>query len=61
MGGGLGMTQAHYVYCTLLLLHQLHLRSSGIRCQRLESPTKGLVQDHTISWDHGTLNPSFCD
>ena len=31
---------ALHVLCTLflLLLHQVHLRSSGIRCRRLESP-----------------------
>jgi len=35
-----GMTQVHYLLCTLflLLLHQLHLRSSGIRSRRLGTP-----------------------
>ena len=30
---GFGMIQTHYIYCALflLILHQLHLRSSGIR------------------------------
>ena len=38
-GGGLAMIQAHFL-CTLflLLLHQLHLRSIGIRSQRLGIP-----------------------
>ena len=39
VGGGLGVIQTHDTYCTvfLLLLHQFHLRSSGIRSQRLGS------------------------
>ena len=36
-GDSSGKTQAHYIYC-LLLLHQLQLRSSGIRSQRLGTP-----------------------
>ena len=42
MGGGvvLGMIQVQDIYCILflLLLHQLHLRSSGIRSQRVGTP-----------------------
>ena len=39
-GVGSRMIQVHYLYCTLLLLlwHQLHLRSSGIRSLRLGTP-----------------------
>ena len=37
-----GMIEARYIYCALLLLPQLHLRSSGIRSWKLES----LVLDH---------------
>ena len=35
------LIQAHYIWCALcffLLWHQLHLRSSGIRLQRLGTP-----------------------
>ena len=35
LGDGFRMTQVHYI---LLLLHQPHLRSSGIRSQRLGTP-----------------------
>ena len=40
VGGGFGMTQAHHWLCTLflLLLHELYLRSSGIRSWRLGTP-----------------------
>ena len=35
-GGGVGMIKAHYLFILFpLLLHQLYLRSSGIRSQRL--------------------------
>lgn len=40
-GDGLGMIQARYICCTLLfllLLQRLHLRSLGIRSQRLGIP-----------------------
>ena len=39
-GDGFKMIQAHCIYCALflLLLHQLPLRSSGIRSQRLGAP-----------------------
>ena len=38
-------SSALYLLCALflLLLHQLHLRSSGIRSQRLGTPAKGLL------------------
>ena len=40
--GGSGMIQMLYIYCALwLLLHQLHLRSSGIRSWRLGTPAFG--------------------
>ena len=29
-GDGLGVIQAHDIYCTLLLLHQLHLKLWGL-------------------------------
>ena len=49
-GGGEGfrMIQAHFL-CTLflLLLHQLHLRSSGMRSWRLGIPAPG---DRVCSW-----------
>ena len=36
---GLGKIQVHYIYCALLLLlHWLHLRSSGIRSLRWGTP-----------------------
>ena len=38
MGGGFRMIQMLYMYCALYLLHQLHLRSSGIRPGRLGTP-----------------------
>ena len=42
--GWLGMTQVHYIYCALLfLLQQLHLRSSGIRLQRLGTPAVNVL------------------
>ena len=34
--------------CTLFLLHQLHLRSSGIRSRRLETPD---IEDTHSSWN----------
>ena len=44
-GDGFVMIQAHYLHYTLyfllLLLHQLHLRSSGIRARRLGTPGLG--------------------
>ena len=55
-GDGLGIIQVHYIYCAvylfiffvcslfLLLLHQFHLRSSGITFQRLE--TLGVTGSH---------------
>ena len=39
-GAGFVMIQEHSIYCALYfyLLHQLHLRSSGIRSRKLETP-----------------------
>ena len=45
-GDGFRVIQAHYIYCALfpllfpLLLHELQLRSPGIRAQRLGTPAK---------------------
>ena len=40
-GNGLGMTQEHYMYCALSFYYycQFHLRSSGIRAQKLGTLT----------------------
>ena len=39
---------SHILYTLFLLLHQLHLRSSGIRSRRLGTP--GLGNEQTCSW-----------
>ena len=49
----LRVIQAYYMYCALLLLlltHQLHLRSSGIRSWRLETPA---LQSYTFKFYTG--------
>ena len=43
------MTQVYYIYCALLfllILHQLHLRSSGICPQRLGDPDVNKIHKH---------------
>jgi len=47
---GFGMIQVHYIYCVLdfyYLLHQFHLRSSGIRSYRLGTPALKYMR---ITW-----------
>ena len=52
-----------FLLCTLFLLHQLHLRSSGNRYQRLGTPDledpgfRMELWDHLPSNSHGTLLP----
>lgn len=50
-GDDFRMIQTHYLLCILfLLLYQLHLRSSGIRPQRLGTPALWYQQSVTIAW-----------
>ena len=44
MGDGLGMIQAHFIYCALCFCYSISsIRSSDTRSQRLGSPAYGLV------------------
>ena len=55
---GLGVIQAHDIYCTLyfLLLHQLHLKLWGLWSRRLEIPLcKEPAHFATIVLGNGTL------
>ena len=57
--GGLGVIQTHYIYCALflLLLHRLHLRSSGIKSWQLKTLLNGAFPIVLFLRDH--LNARF--
>ena len=58
-GDSFGMNRVHNFYCALYfwLLHQPHLRSSGIRSQRLETPdVKGEFKEISLERDATILS-----
>ena len=54
-GGGFRISNACHLLCALflLVLHQLHLRSSGIRSRRVWTPALGVGNENVLELDRG--------